>query len=184
MWKRDGQERTDSELVAACLLGEAAAWETLILRYQRLIFHIPLRMGFSQADADDIFQNVCLKLCLHLSTLRDTDRLAGWIAQVARQEGLRLLRRKPTVGWEDTDTLIEDRLPEDDLLAAEQAQLLRQALEQLPEKCQRLLGLLYAEEATPYAEIAQQLGIPVGSIGPQRARCLERLKKKWEELDA
>ena len=184
MWKRGGKERTDTELIAACLAGEAAAWEALILRYQRLIFHIPLRMGFTQADAEDIFQNVSLKLCLHLSELRDTERLAGWIAQVARQEGLRLLRRKPTTGLEDAEALADEHLPDEDLLAAEQAHFVRQALERLPEKCQRLLGLLYADEATPYAEISQQLGIPVGSIGPQRARCLERLKKKWEELEA
>lgn len=184
MWKRDWKERSDNELVAACLVGEAAAWEALILRYQRLIFHIPLRMGFGQADAEDIFQNVSLKLCLHLSELRDTERLAGWIAQVARQEGLRLLRRKPTTGLEDAEALADERLPEEGLLAAEQTHLVRQALEHLPEKCQKLLGLLYSEETTPYAEVSQQLGIPVGSIGPQRARCLERLKKKWEELEA
>jgi RNA polymerase sigma factor (sigma-70 family) len=183
MGKREWRERTDSELVAACLAGEAAAWEALILRYQRLIFHIPLRMGFGQSDAEDIFQNVSLKLCLHLSELRQTERLAGWIAQVARQEGLRMLRRKPTTGLEDAEALADTRLPEHELLAAEQAHLVRHALERLPEKCQRLLGLLYAEEATPYAEISQQLGIPVGSIGPQRARCLERLKKKYEELE-
>jgi RNA polymerase sigma factor (sigma-70 family) len=184
MWKRDWKERSDNELVAACLTGEAAAWEALILRYQRLIFHIPLRMGFGQADAEDIFQNVSLKLCLHLSELRDTERLAGWIAQVARQEGLRLLRRKPTTGLEDAEALADARLPEMNLLAAEQTHLVRLALEHLPEKCQKLLGLLYAEEAAPYADVSQQLGIPLGSIGPQRARCLERLKKKWEELDS
>lgn len=183
MLKRGWSERTDTELVAACLRGQAAAWEALILRYQRLIFHIALRMGFSQTDADDIFQNVSLKLCLHLSELRDTEKLAGWIAQVARQEGLRLLRRKPTAALEDAEALANTRLPDDALLAATQTHQLRQALEQLPEKCQRLLGLLYAEDATPYAEVSQQLGIPVGSIGPQRARCLERLKKKWEELE-
>lgn len=184
MWKRDWKERSDNELVAACLAGEATAWEALILRYQRLIFHIPLRMGFGQADAEDIFQNVSLKLCLHLSELRDVDRLAGWIAQVARQEGLRLLRRKPTMGLEDAEALADERLPEEGLLAAEQAHLVRLALERLPEKCQKLLELLYAEEAAPYADVSRQLGIPVGSIGPQRARCLERLKKKWEELEA
>ncbi len=184
MWKRDWKERPDSELIAACLTGEAAAWEALILRYQRLIFHIPLRMGFSQTDAEDIFQNVSLKLCLHLSELRDTERLAGWIAQVARQEGMRLLRRKSTIGLEDAEALADNRLPEEDLLAAEQVHLLRLALERLPEKCQKLLGLLYSEETTPYATISQQLGVPVGSIGPQRARCLERLKKNWEELEA
>lgn len=182
MWKREWRECSDNELVTACLRGEAPAWEALILRYQRLIFHIPLRMGFSRSDAEDIFQNVSLKLCLHLSELRDTERLAGWIAQVARQEGLRLLRRRPTTGLEDAEALADARLPEDDLLAAEQTHLLRRALEQLPEKCQRLLGLLYAEEPLPYAEISQQLGVPQGSIGPQRARCLERLKKKFTEL--
>lgn len=183
MWKRAWSERTDPELVAACLKGEAAAWEALLARYQGLICHIPRRMGFSQADAEDIYQNTSLKLCLHLTELRDSERLVGWIAQVARQECLRLLRRKPTATLEDAELLVDDARAEDTLLAAERTHQIQQALAQLPEKCRALLGLLYAEEPLPYAEISQHLGIPLGSIGPQRARCLERLKKKWEELE-
>ena len=184
MWKRSWSERPDSELVAACLRGEAAAWEALLARYQGLIFHVALRMGFDQADADDLYQNVSLKLCLHLKELRETERLAGWIAQVARQEGLRLLRRKPTAALDEAKEVADTIRPEDELLLVERAHVLRQALTHLPEKCRTLLGLLYAEEQTPYAEVAQALGIPLGSIGPQRARCLERLKKKWEELES
>ena len=184
MWKRSWSERPDAELVAACLRGEGAAWEALLARYQGLIFHVALRMGYGQADADDLYQNVSLKLCLHLSELREIERLSGWIAQVARQEGLRLLRRKPTASLDEAEEVADTVRPEDELLLVERAHWIRQALVQLPEKCRALLGLLYSEEPTPYADIAQQLGIPLGSIGPQRARCLERLKKKWEERDS
>ena len=131
MWKRAWSERTDPELVAACLIGEAAAWEALLARYQGLIFHIPLRMGFSQTDAEDILQNTSLKLCLHLGELRETERLVGWIAQVARQECLRLLRRKPTTPLADAELLTDEARAEDALLAAEQAHLIRAALAQL-----------------------------------------------------
>lgn len=181
MWKRSWSAQPDAELVEACLRGDAAAWEALLARYQGLIVHVARRMGFGPADTDDLFQNVSLKLCRHLSALRDTERLAGWIAQVARQEGLRLLRSKPTVALEHAEQLTDGALPEDALLALERAHALRQALARLPEKCRSLLGLLYGEEPLPYSEVAQQLGIPLGSIGPQRARCLERLKKNWEE---
>jgi len=177
------RRRSDAELVAAHLAGDAAAWDSLLERYEGFLFRLVLRMGLSGADADDAFQNVCLKLYLHLEDLRDVEKLSGWLAAIVRQEGARLARRRAAGGAPplNLDTLpempVQDSLPEQVVLAEERIRLVRQALADMPEPCRTLLGLLYGPEPESYTGIAQQLGMPTGSIGPRRARCLERLKK-------
>lgn len=184
MWQRSLREKSDQEIVAECLAGKTAAWEVLIARYQGFIFGIALQTGFSPADADDIFQNVSLKLCLHLQDLRNHDCLTGWLGAVTRQECFRLHRRRVPESLEVAESLASDMpSPEENVLRAERAHLLRHAFAELPPDCQNLLGMLYQAEPVPYADAAKSMGIPVGSIGPRRARCLERLKKKMESQD-
>ena len=175
--------RTDSQLVAACRAGDAAAWRAVIDRYRSLIFSVPLRMGLPVADAEDVFQNVSLKLCLHLDALRDADRLPAWLASIARQESLHLLRRRPTESLDATRELAQDDDSADALLKEERLLALQRGLAALAEDCRRLLELLYGPEPVPYADVAQRLGMPLGSIGPRRARCLERLKKTLMHLE-
>lgn len=183
IFQRSHSKRSDTELVESCLAGDAEAWKALIARYQAFLMRIPLRYGLNAADADDVFQNVCLKLCLYLPKVEDPERLVGWLGAVARQECLRLLRRP---SW---DALNEDALqksqvgvtfpdPEDLLLEEERIQMVRQSLSELSDDCRQLLGMLYGREPLPYEQAAESLGCPVGSIGPRRARCLERLRKK------
>jgi len=181
------RQRSDEELVGACLRGDAAAWEALIARYQRLVYGIALRAGLPPADADDVFQNVSLKICLHLDSLRDHAALTGWVGAVTRRECLRRHRRRAgepeTTPLDDARDVPGGEPPADEaLLREERAHEVRRGLEELPPACQRLLGLLYgSEEPPPYADVAVRLGVPLGSIGPTRARCLKRLRKKMEE---
>lgn len=176
--------KTDREVIAGCLEGESAAWEALIARYQGFLFSIARDFGLAQSDAEDVFQNVCLKLCLHLHELRDRDKLMAWLGAMMRQECQRLLmRRRDTKPLDEAADLADEGTPADILLQQERAHAVRRGMEALSEECRQLLTLLYGSEPTPYAEAAARLGMPVGSIGPRRARCLQRLRKNMEEQD-
>lgn len=182
-------ESDDGKIIEACLQGNPSAWEALIVRYQRLIYSIPLKSRLSQDDAADIFQSVCLKLYEKLETLRDHEKLSAWIITTTTRESWRLLaRQKREVSVDETDA--EDTTEPLDLLASEapladeqrilleQQQAIRQAVSSLPERCRSLLTMLfYKKDELSYTEIARQMDMPVASIGPTRARCLEKLKK-------
>ncbi|MBI3651863.1 MAG: sigma-70 family RNA polymerase sigma factor [Acidobacteria bacterium] len=185
-------ESEDSALIAACLKGQARAWETLIYRYQRLIYSIPLKFRLSQDDAADIFQSVCLKLYEKLESLRDHERLSSWIITTTMRESWRLANRKKREVSADEDSddetqskinhlVAEAPLADEQRLALEQQQAVRQAIAALSERCQDLVTMLfYKKDDLSYAEIARQMDMPVASIGPTRARCLEKLKKLLE----
>ena len=175
---------SDAELVAAHLAGNADAWEALLKRYENFLFRLLLRSGLNRTDAEDIFQNVCLKFYLHLEDLHDVTRLSGWLAAVARQEVYRLGRCRAEISLDTTDLpeiAAEQMLPEAMVLAEEHARLVQQGLQELALPCRHLLTLLYRPSPATYAEVSDQLGLPPGSIGPQRARCLQRLKKILEQ---
>lgn len=179
----------DRELIAACLRGEHAAWETLISRYQRLIYSIPLKSRLSADDAADIFQSVCLKLFEKLATLREHDKISSWLITTTTREcwrvsahGRREGRTLNTGDDNESDSLAE--IPAVQPLADEQHQMLelqqtlRTAIETLSERCRELLTMLFYEpEESSYAEIARRMAMPVPSVGPTRARCLEKLKR-------
>jgi len=179
---------SDPALIAACLNGDLPSWDALIDRYQGFIYTLTLRMGVSAPDADDIFQNVCVSLFQHLGDLRDTSRLSGWLATAIRQEVWRLARRPRALPLsslvEEGETEERRRgaaptlTPEEEVLKLEREHLVRQGLQHLSEPCKELLSLLYSEDPPcSYAEMAARLQIPLGSIGPKRARCLEQLRK-------
>ena len=187
LWNRAS---SDADLVAACLAGESAAWDALIDRYKALIYSIPLRYGLADADASDIFQQVCITLLTHLKDLRNDERLAGWLVTTTRNEVTQLYRHRGrgggTLSLDDEDACGERPAAcsgecisaEQTVLDLERRYLVYQALGQLPERCQQLLLLLYCEDPPcSYAEAARRLHIPQNSIGPSRARCLNSLKK-------
>jgi RNA polymerase sigma factor (sigma-70 family) len=178
----------DKELIAACLDGNRDAWETLIVRYQRLIYSIPLKTRLSPDDAADVFQSVCLKLMENLSSLRDHEKIVSWLITTTTRECWRMSARKrrdissesPDDEGSDRVTEIPDHSPlaDEQIVALEQQLIVRQALAQLPERCGKLLRMLfYRKDDLSYADIARQIKIPVSSIGPTRARCLDKLKK-------
>lgn len=179
----------DKEIIKACLAGDAAAWEALILRYQRLIYSIPLKSRLSPDDASDIFQAVCLKLYEKLETLRDHERLSAWVITTTTREVWRLSakqRRETSVDTSDNDDEGESLsqlaavapLADEEHVTLERQHAVRQAIAALSDRCRELVTMLfYKKDELSYAEIARQMDMPVASIGPTRARCLEKLKK-------
>lgn len=184
----DGPHRvhlSDPLLVRACLAGDEAAWEELIDRYGRLVYSIPRRLGLSESDADDVFQNVFVTLLRNLGSLRDQTRLSAWLITTTRREAWRLGR----AGSRRAEDELNESLPADDPAALddvvrwEREQGVREALRRLDDRCRELLTALFLEPATPsYEVIASRLGIPVGSIGPTRARCFKKLDAILREL--
>lgn len=184
----------DNHLVARCLEGDAQAWDALIRRYEALVYSTLLKAGLARADADDLFQDVALALYHHLGDVRDTARLSSWLISTARREVWRLFRRRAaqkTMQMPEHEEQIaqgtrlaspEDMLPECAVLEMEKQQLVREALTKVRDRCRILLTMLYCDDPPKsYVEVTQELGIPIGSIGPTRARCLEHLRKALVE---
>jgi RNA polymerase sigma factor (sigma-70 family) len=176
-------DSTTADLVRRARNGDAPAWNTLVDRYAPLIWSICRRYQLGRADADDVGQSVWLRLVGQLHNVREPAALGGWLATTTRHECSRTARaaRNPCTARPVPDaTTIPDPQSwraEDELLLAERHAALREALADLPQSCQQLIALLIADPPVPYAEISARLGIPVGSIGPTRSRCLARLRR-------
>jgi RNA polymerase sigma factor (sigma-70 family) len=172
-----------TDLVTRARNGDKQAWDALVERYAPLIWSICRRHRLDGADAGDAGQRVWLLLMDHLGNLRDPAALPGWLATTTRRECDRILRaaqRPLTAGhMPDQETLPGEQATtaDQELLTAERHAALRQALLELPPDCQRLIALLTADPPVPYAQISARLGIPVGSIGPTRRRCLDKLRR-------
>jgi RNA polymerase sigma factor (sigma-70 family) len=170
-------------LVARARDGDKRAWDAIVERYAPLIWSICRRYRLDRADTDDVGQSVWLRLVDQLGQLREPEALPGWLATTTRRECGRLLtgsRRREALGFALDPADIPDgdlAAAEEEVLAAERHAALREAFAALPLRCQELLGLLITDPPVPYAEISAKLGIPVGSIGPSRARCLDRLRQ-------
>jgi len=176
---RDDLSVTD--LVTRARTGDQQAWDALVERYAPLVWSICARYRLA-ADAADAGQSVWLHLVEHLDDLRDPAALPGWLATTTRHECARVVRAAH--GPHAAVAVLDDQnIPDENAVTAEQELLtferhaaLRAAVTQLPPRSQQLLALLTADPPVPYAQIAATLGIPVGSIGPLRRRCLDRLR--------
>ncbi len=167
------------ELVAAARDGDAQAWNALVDRYAGLVLSICRRHRLSDGDAADVSQTVWLRLVENLGSLRDPQALPGWLATTARRECLGVLRAGRHRSWaplNDELDAVDDPAVDDALLEAELHDALRRAFLELPERCRRLLGLLVQDPPPSYEEIGARLGMPIGGIGPTRARCLDKLR--------
>ena len=168
-------------LVRRAADGDMAAWERLVDQYARLIWSITVDFKLTESDAADVAQTTWLRLLQHIDRIEHPDRVGSWLAATARNECLRSLaaRKRVVLGHDDVelDSAVAHG-PEIDerLLADERAQVVRDALSRLPRRWQRLLEMLMADPPVPYADISDELGLPVGSIGPTRGRCLARLR--------
>ena len=163
--------------------GDKQAWDELVDRYAPLIWSICRRYRLRRADADDVGQGVWLRLVDQLGSLRDPAALPSWLATTTQRECgrvLRAARKQQAPGpWSDAAD-IPDKvtgIAESELLRAELHAALRDAFTQLPPKSRQLIALLIHDPPLSYAEISTKLGIPVGSIGPNRARCLAQLRR-------
>ena len=178
-------DRSDAELIQACLEGVGDAWEVLVNRYRRLIYSIPFKWGLQREDAMEIFQAVWLDCFQELHSLRDVDRLQAWLVRIAVRKCYKLTakrRSRPAdVEIKDTDHVSED--PGRELLRRlDQEQIIRNGMEKLTERCRKVILALFFEDPFPgYAALAARLGLSPNSIGFTRDRCLDRLGKLLEE---
>ena len=185
---------SDLQLVADCRRGDQLAWEKLVRRYQRLIYAIPRRAGLNDDQAAEIFQDVFTTLFEKLNDIEDPERLQAWLVTTTRRRTLRTIAQAPgklradETGDEVTSLAEamrdESPLPDEQLLTLEEQHRIRVAVSQLDERCQTLVQLLFYQKEPPtYAEVAKILGVPEGSIGPTRARCLGKLLRLLTKVD-
>jgi RNA polymerase sigma factor (sigma-70 family) len=177
----DGRAVTD--LVVRARDGDKQAWDELVERYAPLIWSICRRHRLGGADADDVGQSVWLRLVDQLDRVRDPAALPGWLATTTRRECVWVLRAAhgphAAAYAPDIENMPDEQAEtaEQELLAAERRTALREAFTHLPSEGQQLIALLIADPPVPYAEISAKLGIPVGSIGPNRSRCLDKIRR-------
>lgn len=168
--------------------GDQIAWDALVSRFTALLWRIARANHLSPADAADVVQTTWLRLVEHSDRIAEPERLGSWLATTARRECIRVLRRtnreRPHPDDHEAFEAIEDEArPDDRLLREERATLLWSAVATLPDRAQRLLQVLMADPPPSYDDIAAALGMPLGSIGPTRARSLARLRELLDEED-
>jgi RNA polymerase sigma factor (sigma-70 family) len=176
-------------LVRAAASGDSAAWKAMVERFSGLVWAITRGYRLDPDDAADVFQTTWLRLAEHLDRIVNPERVGAWLATTARRESLRMARASGRTVTADETTLVslgyvDDHSPEQEVLDAEQAMLdserarqLWRAFRELSARCQQLLRVLMATPPPSYTEVAAALDMPVGSIGPSRARCLDRLRQ-------
>lgn len=172
-------------LLARCRAGDERAWATLVREFSPMVYRIGRRAGLSAEDAADVHQAAFVALYRSLDRLSEPRALQGWLATTASREAVRV--RSSARSHESVDIApLEDVIAAQDeeagclAEAAEQSETVRGALEQLGAKCRELLTLLYTGAGASYRQVSSALNIPVGSIGPTRARCLDKLRQVLE----
>lgn len=177
-------ERSDLELVLACRGGDQPAWEQLIRRYQRLVYAIPRRAGLTEDEAAEVFQEVFTTFFQRLNDIEEPEKLQAWLVTTARRKTWRSISKRrlwqQSISNEETPEVAAipsgAPLPDEQLMILEEQHRIRTAVSSLDERCQKLLHMLfYLPEPPSYAEMAALLGTSEGSIGPTRARCLQKL---------
>jgi RNA polymerase sigma factor (sigma-70 family) len=166
-------------LVMRARTGDDRAWDALVERYAPLIWSLCRRYRLDAAEADDVGQSVWLQLANHLGKISDPAALPGWLATTTRRECKLVLNTAQAARHApDAQSAPDDQVKtlEQALLVAERHAALREALTHLPPCCQQLIALLIEDPPVPYAEISARLGIPIGSIAPNRRRCLDKLR--------
>jgi RNA polymerase sigma factor (sigma-70 family) len=173
-------------LVRAAAAGDQGAWSMLVERYSRLVWSIARNHRLSADDAGEVSQTTWLRLAEHIDRLQDPSKVGGWLATTARHESLRVLRgsgRQIPMGDDMPEPVGPAVALDEALLRSERDSMLWQAFSRLPARDQALLRLLVSDPMPSYEEIAAAMGMPVGSVGPTRARCLERLRREAEVVE-
>jgi RNA polymerase sigma factor (sigma-70 family) len=184
----------DAALVRRAAEGDEAALAAIVRRYQRLVYSVAHRYGVHDQAAADVFQAVWLRFIEKLPTITTPERVASWLITTASRECWRQAeraRREAPYEHRDGDESDAPPDPADPRPLAEEQQLLlelqnrvRSAVGRLPERCRRIVEMLfYEDEPVSYAEIARRLGMPVDSVGPTRSRCFAKLRREMEELE-
>lgn len=181
---------SDPDLIEGCLSGEETAWEALVTKYERLIFATCRRYNMQQAEAEDVFGRVCLMLLQHLDALNDRTRLAAWLITTTSRECWHYRKAATPLALPPHDPADDNNLPDEPpdegllpeelILQLERQQEVRRSFNQLSDRCRKLLWYLFYDPTEPsYVEISAAVGMPTSAIGPNRARCLEKLKNQF-----
>lgn len=167
--------------VRAAADGDQAAFDWLVECYSGLVWSVIRAHGLRDADAHDVFQTTWLRLVEHLDRLREPRAVGGWLASTSRNESLRVLRTsfrtQPAPEERFEELQAAGAAVETDLLTAERDVALWAAVNELGDRCRALLRVLMADPPPTYDEVSEALGIPIGSIGPTRGRCLTQLRQ-------
>ena len=168
----------DDALLESCRRGDRQAWHDLVHRYHRLARAIAISYGLRGDDVDDVVQVVFSVLVKHLDRFHPDTRLAPWLSTVARRHVWRTLenRRRELVSVDAGRNVVHHDV-DDQMDRRADSDWLRTGLAQLSPRCRALLEALYLYGERPYTDVAHELGIPIGSIGPTRARCLDHLRR-------
>ena len=182
---------TDKELLISCRRGDESSWQALVDRYQRLIYAIPRRAVLNEDLASEVFQEVFVTLFEKMNEINEPDRLHAWLVTTARRKTWRLVSKERAshstnagdgdAGDEALAVVDNALLPDETLVRLEEQHRIRTALTDLDPRCRQILTMLYYQaEPPPYSDVATAMGMPEGSIGPTRARCLKKLLKLLE----
>lgn len=180
-------EPSNAVLVEQAGRGDTDAWHQLVQRFSSLVWSVARSQGLDRIDAADVYQTAWLRLVEHLDRLRDPAAVGGWLVATARNEAIRMSRyrsrERPT-----EDTAVEEPAadrdhPEIALLLDEERRGVLRAFTQLSHRCQRILRVLAACPVTSYEDVAKELDMPVGSLGPTRGRCLKQMRELLEGAD-
>ncbi|HEY0814426.1 MAG TPA: sigma-70 family RNA polymerase sigma factor [Pseudonocardia sp.] len=175
---------TTTALVAAACRRDERAWTEIVLRYGRLVTLVVASYRMQEADAADAEANTWLHAVESLASLRDPTKLGGWLRTIARRECLATLRR---TGLEEPSDLVAAGItdvepgPEEAVIGDEVCRAIAEAMGQLPRKGRWLILALFFLPEMAYADMAEQTGMPVGSLGPTRMRALRTLRTGLED---
>jgi RNA polymerase sigma factor (sigma-70 family) len=168
-----------SSLVSAAKSGDNLAWSRLVGRFDQMLRSVARSYRLSSQDVDDAVQATWVQLYEHVESVRDTSAVAAWLATTVRRQSLHILQRRVREHLTDEPELMvadEARAADEALIEGERRLVLTRALSTLPDRQRKLMTLIASERAPDYKEIGAALGMPVGSIGPTRARCMARLQ--------
>lgn len=181
--RRDSELR---EIVAAAAAGDPQAWTALTEQFSSMIMAVARSCRLNDADVGEVHQVTWLRLVENIGRIEQPERIGAWLATTAKRESLRIVRNKSRVTIDHEALLQRPDMHAKSLdagpIAEEDAELVRRAVALLPAHCQRLLSLMAQETPLSYKEISKRLGMPIGSIGPTRGRCLEHLRRIIDEL--
>jgi RNA polymerase sigma factor (sigma-70 family) len=174
------------DLLRRCREDDPGAWEELVERYERLVFGVARREGLDQDDAADVVQTVFEALITSMDKIREGERIAAWLLAVTRRHSWRArnrrLRERPVAEMETELQPLDPRVGAPARDDSDRVIDLYEALQDLSPRCRDLVSALYFDPSEPsYEQVAVRMGRPVGSIGPSRARCLERLRRILED---
>ncbi|GAA5130621.1 sigma-70 family RNA polymerase sigma factor [Pseudonocardia adelaidensis] len=174
-------EAGNDQLLHSAGGGDERAWTEIVQRYRGLVSAVVRSYRLQDADAHDAEQRTWLRLVEHRHAVRDPERLGGWLATTASRECLRILRESRAVVTDELDAVPDpDRTVEDQVVDADTVSRLWTIVATLPPRGRTIMMELFAEEPRPYADVARDTGIPIGSLGPSRARLIDRVRRSFD----